>query len=474
MKNNYEKIYDWESLIPLFEEFVPKLVEMQKNLEKGKVVEALPKDIGLEIKNMDFSQEGRNPKDLATKLVDDIYPYRYKVNHPRYFSFIPGSYSPYSVFGDFLASIHNPYAAGYDLAEGVVLLENKTIDFLGSSIGYDKEKLGGQFVSGGSMANLTAAIVARDDKLKPEEFIKGTVYVSDQTHSSVAKAVHIMGISPKNIRTISSGDDFKIDIQELKETIKKDIEAGYRPFLLVASCGTTNTGSIDSLPELSEICKRYDLWFHIDGAYGASALLSSHKDKLKGVELSDSLSWDGHKWLFQTYGCAAIICRDKKKLLDTFSFSAEYLKDVESTDQNFNSWDMGMEMTKPARGMRLWFTLQTVGIRAMKEAIDRGFLIADWIEEEVLKYDKFEIISHSQMGIINFRFFDKDYSEKELDAINKEISKRAMKESYSAFLTTELDGKIVLRFCANNAFTSRQEIKNIIEDIKIKIKEITS
>ena len=141
----------------LFEEFVPKLVERQQNLEKGKVVEALPKDIGLEIKNMDFKQEGRNPKDLATKLIDDIYPYRYKVNHPRYFSFIPGNYSPYSVFGDFLSSIHNPYAAGYDLAEGVVLLENKTIDFLGSSIGYDREKLGGQFVSGGSMANLTAA-----------------------------------------------------------------------------------------------------------------------------------------------------------------------------------------------------------------------------------------------------------------------------------------------------------------------------
>lgn len=351
-------------------------------------------------------------------------------------------------------------------------MEEKTIEFLGSSIGYDKEKLGGQFVSGGSMANLTAAIVARDDKLEPEEFIKGTVYVSDQTHSSVAKAIRIMGISPKNIRVISSGDDFKINTHELKETICKDIEDGYKPFLLVGSCGTTNTGSIDSLTELSEISKKYNLWFHIDGAYGASALLSSHKNNLKGVEFSDSISWDGHKWLFQTYGCAAIICRDKKKLLNTFSISPEYLKDVESTQENLNPWDMGIEMTKPARGIRLWFTLQTVGIEAMRDAIDRGFTIADWIEEEVLKYERFEIISKSQMGIINFRFYDEKYTEEELDKINKSISIRAMEESYSAFLTTQLKGKIVLRFCANNALTTRTEIDKVIGDIQVWIEEM--
>lgn len=474
MKNNsYEKLYEWENLISLFNEFVPKLVNAQTNIREEDVVEYLSNEEKKELNDIDFKNKGRDPSVVAKELIEDVFPYRIKVNHPRYFCFIPGAYSPYSVFGDFLNSLHNPYTAGYNLSEGTVALEKETLRFLGSLIGYDEKKLGGQFVSGGSMANLTAAIIARDDKLQLEEFTKGTIYVSDQTHSSVAKAVHIMGLPNKNIRTIPSDDSFKIDLKKLKSAIQLDIENGYKPFLLVASCGTTNTGTIDPLEELAHISNKYKLWYHIDGAYGASALLSSHKELLQGIELSDSVSWDGHKWLFQTYGCAAIICRDKKKLLNSFNVSPEYLKDVESTEQDFNDWDMGIEMTKPARGMRLWFTLQTVGLDVMREAIDQGFVIAKWIEEEVSKYENLEIISKAQLGAVNFRFFDEKYSKKQLDKINLSLSQRAIDENYSAFLTTKLKEKIVLRFCSNNPLTKKEEIIKIIEDLQLWIKEIT-
>ena len=469
---SYEKIYEWNKLTELFEEFGPELVKMQDDIREHDIVKDLPLDIKSELKTIGFSKEGRDPKEVARQLIDTVYPYRMRTNHPRYFCFIPNDISPYSVFGEFLNSIHNPYGGGFSISGGTSALENETIRWMGSLIGYDENKLGGQFVSGGSMANLTATIVARDDKLLPEEFIKGTVYVSDQTHSSVAKAIHIMGVPKKNIRKISTTEDFKMNVDELEKIIKDDIANDFKPFLLVGSCGTTNTGSIDPLEKLGEIAEEYNLWYHVDGAYGASALLSSHRDLLKGIEKSDSVSWDGHKWLFQTYGCGAIICRDKMKLVKTFHANPEYLKDVESTDEEFNFWDMGIELTKPARGMKLWFTLQTVGIDAMRDAIDQGFIIADWIEEEVLKYDNFEIVSKSQMGIINFRFVSDKYTEEELNNINLNLSKRALKENYSAFLTTILRGKVVLRFCCNNPLTTREEIKKIIGDIQKWIEEI--
>lgn len=469
----YEKIYEWNKLMKLFEEFLPELVNTQDTVEEQGVISNIPDKKKVELEEIGFSQKARDPKEVTRQLIDDVYPYRMKANHPRYFNFIPNVVSPYSVFGEFINSIYNPFGGGFSISGGTATLEIETIKWMGDLIGYDKERLGGQFVSGGSMANLNALIAARDDKLSPEEFIKGTAYVSDQTHSSVAKAIHLMGLPRENVRIVPSKDDYKIDSYELRKIIRKDIKDGYKPFLLIGSAGTTNTGSIDNLEELGEISKEYNLWYHVDGAYGASVLLSSHKELLKGIEKSDSVSWDGHKWLFQTYGCAAIICKDKNKLIDTFSANPEYLKDVESTDEDINFWDIGMELTKPARGMKLWFTLQTVGTYAIKDAIDQGFRVAEWIEEEVRKYDDFEIVSHANMGIVNFRYRNDKYTEEELDEINRSLSREALEKNYASFLTTTLQGKVVLRFCANHPATRREDINTIVLDIRKGIEELT-
>lgn len=474
IKQPYEKLYDWDKLTKLFEEFVPELVAMQRDVGEHQVIADLPNEIKKALREIGFSKEGRDPEDVTRQLIQDVYPYRMRTNHPRYFNFMHSAISPYSIFGDFINSIHNPYGGGFSLSGGTSELENETIRWMGSEVGYDPQALGGHFVSGGSMANLTALIVARDTKLAPEEFYTGTIYVSDQTHSSLVKGVHLMGLPRKNVRVVPSTDDFKMDIDALEGMIRDDQENGFKPFLLIGSCGTTNTGSIDPLGELGDVAKANNLWYHIDGAYGASAILSSHKALLKGIETSDSLSWDGHKWLFQTYGCAAIICKDKTKLIESFSTRAEYLKDVESNTEDVNFWDMGLELTRPARGMKLWFTLQSVGTDAMRDAIDRGFIVADWIEEEVSKYDNLEILSQSQMGIINFRYQDNQSTEAELDQINRTISQKALEKNYAAFLTTTIKGKIALRFCSNNSFTSKEEIKQIVDDIQTLIQSLKS
>lgn len=469
---NFNKLYDWTKLIDLCEKFLPELVEEQENIKEETVVEGLTKDLKKDLTSIGFSREGREPEEVAEELLNKAYPYRMKVNHPRYFCFIPNHVTPYSVFGDFLNSIHNPYGGGISISEGIGTIEEETIKWMGEQIGYDRDKLGGQFVSGGSMANLTATVVARDDKLEPEDFIKATAYVSDQTHSSVAKGIHIMGMARDNVRKVPTDDKFRLIPEELEKMIKEDIEKGYKPFLVVGTAGTTNTGAIDPLDEIADIAEKYNMWNHVDGAFGATAILSSHKDLLKGIERSDSVSWDGHKWLFQTYGCATVICKDKQKMLNSFQVDPEYLKDVESTEEEINFWDMGLELTKPARSIRLWFTLQTMGIDAMREAIDHGFKVADWLEEEISQYENIEIVSHSHMGIVNFRYYNDKYSEEELDKINKMISEKALEKNYAAFITTKLNGKIVLRFCTLSPQTTREEIVTIVNDIQNWIREI--
>lgn len=473
MKNkSFEKIYEWDKLGELFDEFIPELIGQQENIRESQVFTDLGAEEKEGLHSLEIPREGREAREVARELIDKVYPYSMKTNHPRNFCFIPNDVSPYSVFGDLINSMNNPYGGGFAVSKGTAIVEEELIKWMGSFLDYDRDSLGGQFVSGGSMANLTAMTVARDDKLRPEDFIRGTVYVSDQTHSSVAKGVHVMGISRENVRKIESDDGFRMKLDSLERAIKEDIENGYKPFLLVGTSGTTNTGSIDPLEDLADLAAKYNMWFHVDGAYGASALLSSHRELLRGIERSDSVSWDGHKWLYQTYGCAAVICRDKSKLLRSFHVNPEYLKDVESQGEDLNFWDMGIELTKPARGMRLWFTLQTLGLDLMREAIDQAFVVADWLEEEIGKYDHYEILSPSNMGIINFRYHKENLSLEEEDRINHRISQLGVEEGYAGFLTTRLKGKLVLRFCCSHPMTSREEIVRIVDSIEGYIEEI--
>lgn len=472
MTKDNQGLYDWQRSAELITEFIPDLFEKQNEIKNNGLTEKISKENIEEIKAIGFKEEPRDVEDVLEQANDLIYSHRTKLNHPRCFSFIPGPHSPYSIMGDLLNSTYNPYGGSHSLNAGVAYIEKWLINWMGEQIGYSAPELGGVFVSGGSMANLTACVVARDEKIKDEEISKGIVYISDQTHSSVPKGFHIMGIQRKNIRKISTDDNFKMNIDELKNTIKKDIEKGYKPFLVVGTCGTTNTGSIDPLNEIADICKKYNMWFHVDGSYGASAVLSSYKDNLKGIEKSDSISWDAHKWLFQTYGCAVVICKDRHAMSRTYAANPEYLADIKSGDEDINFWDIGMELTKPFRGIRLWFTLQTVGLENMRDAIDHGFIASNWFEEEVLKYSDFEIISHAQMGIINFRYYNDKYTEKELNEINHKLSEMGTENNYALYYTTELRNKIVLRFCPINPELTKKEVLNVIEEIRGNIKKL--
>lgn len=177
------------------------------------------------------------------------------------------------------------------------------------------------------------------------------------------------------------------------------------------TAGSTNTGAVDPLRDIAAIAREHDLWMHVDGAIGASVLLTKYRGLLDGVELADSLSWDAHKWLFQTYSCGLVLVRDERKLLASFSTHPEYLKDLEEGAWVTNPWDMGPELTRPARGLKLWFSLQVMGSDALSAAVEHGFDLVHWAQDEMLKNPMVEIVAPAQMAMVNFRYNPQGLSE---------------------------------------------------------------
>lgn len=451
--------------------FIKKYVSFRDDLSDENVVKNIPTEKLEQIEKLEIPKQGRDLQEVVNEMSDDVFQYGYNVNHPRYFGFIPGPSGMLSWLGDVMTSAYNRHAGSFLTFPSGEVIEKNLIEWLCEKIGFGKES-SGLFVSGGSMANMTALTIARDTMLEAKDWGRGVAYVSDQTHSSVAKGLRIIGIDDSRIRCISTDKEFRMNTEELEVAIKADEQAGLIPFVVIASAGSTNTGSIDPFHRISEICKKHHLWMHADGAFGASVILSKqHKELLSGIELSDSVSWDAHKWLFQTYACGIVLVKDRRKMLDSFSVHPEYLQDLEQGVESFNPWDMGMELTRPARGLKLWITLQAVGSDAIADAIDHGFLVAEWAEDELKKNKDVEFISHAHMAIVNFRYNPDGYTEEQKDQLNHMISQKMVDSGYAGVFTTILNGKTALRICTLHPETTEEEIRNVMKKLEEYYKE---
>lgn len=461
---NSENVLNSRQLEQEIETFVHGFLKEKRDIHSRRVMWEAPGEQMEKVLKMEIPKDGRPAGEAVKEMMEQVYQYRGDANHPRFFGFVPGPASSISWLGDIMTAAYNIHAGGSKLAPTVNCIEHKLLKWLCEKAGFTGRRAGGVFVSGGSMANITALTAARDNKLTDKNLFLGVAYVSEQTHSSVAKGLRIIGITDKRIRRIPVDSEFRMDTGILRESIEKDKKAGYIPFAVVGTAGTTNTGSIDPLEEIAGICKEYNLWFHIDGAYGGSVLLSSrHRDLLKGTELADSLSWDAHKWLFQTYGCAMVLVRDIKTLYNSFHVNPEYLKDLEGDLEHVNTWDIGMELTRPARGLKLWLTLQILGTDLIGSAVDHGFSLAKWAEEAVKEKENWEIVSHAQLAMINFRYAAEDLDKEEQDALNEEVSKRILENGFAAVFTTVLKGKTVLRICALHPEATKEDMYKTIE-----------
>ncbi|ABX42523.1 pyridoxal phosphate-dependent decarboxylase family protein [Lachnoclostridium phytofermentans] len=453
-------------------EFIKKFCSEKQELYDQKILNDADKNQIAKLKHMNIPEEGRSIDTVVNEMMEDIYQYGCHTNHTRFLGFIPGPASEVSWLGDIMTSAYNLHAGSFMNCPAASCIEQELIQWLCEQAGYTNEA-GGLFVSGGSMANMTALCAARDKMLTEERQHLGVAYVSDQTHSSVAKGLRIIGIPNTRLRKIPTDMNFRMDMKQLECAIQADIAAGLVPFTVIASVGSTNTGSIDPLEEIALLCNQYNLWMHVDGAFGASVLLTKkYKHLLKGIELSDSISWDAHKWLFQTYGCGMVLVKDKANLVNSYHTNPEYLKDLETDGDCINPYDIGMELTRPARGLKLWLTLQVLGSDRMGAAIEHGFQLVEWAEDELKKNSEIEIISPAQLAIINFRYAPQTFTEDQKDELNLKISKKMIDDGYAGVFTTVLNGKKVLRICAIHPEATEYDMRSTVQRLNQYFNEI--
>jgi aromatic-L-amino-acid decarboxylase len=391
--------------------------------------------------------------DLA---VRQVFHNSMHVNHPRFLSYVPGPSNFISAMADALISGYNIFAGTWVSGSGPAAVELTVIDWLREFCGFPAGS-GGLFVSGGTMANLTALAVARHVKLG-ERLPLATVYYSDQAHSSLEKALRVIGLPLGNLRKLPSDASYRLPVRELAQAIEQDRAAGKVPFCVIASAGTTNTGAIDPLREVSELARARDLWFHIDGAYGAAAAICQRgRDLLDGLDLADSLSLDPHKWLFQPFETGCVLVRDARHLSETFRILPEYLKDTHQHSEEFNFTDHGLQLTRGFRALKLWMSIKVFGMESFRAAIERGFELAEFAETCLRKMPGWEIVTRAQMGILCFRYSAID------DAAHMKLVQAILQDGFTLITSTVLRHQTVLRICTINPRTTKDDIKQSLD-----------
>ncbi|MEW2920025.1 aminotransferase class V-fold PLP-dependent enzyme [Muricauda sp. ANG21] len=410
-------------------------------------------------------EEGTDPTQVLNFVLEKVMTTSTLMSHPKSYSFVPGPSNYISAMADTLATGYNIFSGGWAASPAAAELEIVTIQWLLKIFGFPKKKGGGIFTSGGSMANLTALATARRIKCG-DDFSKAVIYLSDQAHSSNIKAIRVLGFKKEQIRIIPTDIEFKFAVNKLKNCIAKDRLEGLHPFCLIATSGTTNTGTVDPLIELANICKKEDIWFHIDGAYGAAAILSQKgKQLLKGIEKADSLTVDPHKWFYQPYEMGCLLVRNHKHLSHTFTEKPEYLRDIEGNTSEINFYDHGIQLTRRFRALKFYMSLKTFGLKEFRDAITYNIDLAEEVESKLRRSAFWEVVFPATLAVINFRYnpIEKNYSEKQLDALNQYISEKVVASRKALLVTTLLHGQVVLRMCLINPRTTLEDIQETFE-----------
>ena len=414
--------------------------------------------------NMDVPKDSSSYQSVLDFVVNKVLPNSNIVSHPKSYSFVPGPSNYVSVMADTLATGFNIFSGGWAASPAAAELEIVTMNWLLKLFKFPTKKGGGIFTSGGSMANLTALVTARRQRCG-DDFSKAIIYMSDQAHSSNIKAIRVLGFKKEQVRIIPTDVEFKMAINKLKNAIAKDRLEGLNPFCIIASAGTTNTGTVDPLNEIAKLCKAEKLWFHIDGAYGAAAMLSKKGSPLlKGIEKADSLTIDPHKWLFQPYEMGCLLVRNHKWLSETFSEKPEYLRDIEGNTSEINFYDHGIQLTRRFRALKFYMSMKTFGLKAFEKAITYSLDLASHVEDLLRKSPYWEVISPATLAVINFRYnpIGNTHTEQELDAINQYISKEIVQSREALLVTTILQGQVVLRMCLINPRTTIEDVKDTL------------
>src|SRR5438094_6032911 len=412
--------------------------------------------------------KGTDFDSLLKIFRDAIVPFSRQNAHPRMFGYVQSPGTPIGAFADLLASTLNANLTIWRSAPAPVELERLTIDWIRQILGFPAEA-GGLFVSGGSMANLAGLAAARQTKDRSSGRLR--IYASSETHFSIVKAAALLGIGRENVCHIAVDEHFKIRTKELIAKITADLEAGYVPFCVVANAGTVNTGSVDPLAEVRGIADRFQLWMHVDGSYGAFAILAESARKLfGGIERADSIALDPHKWLYLPVDVGCVIYRAPEIARAAFAHEAEYTRIIgEKADEAFALWDYGPELSRRFRALKVWMLLKGVGLDSLSEAIESNLACARYFESMVRASDDFEMVAPVELSIFCFRHVPaqlRSESPHAIDAFNERLLIALQRDGSSYLSNATLGDRFALRGCVLNYRTTLRDIEILLDDLR--------
>ena len=387
-------------------------------------------------------------------------------NSPRFFGYVFGSGESVAALGDFAASVVNQNVTAWRSGPAAVTIERSVVRTLAAALGC--KGFGGSLCGGGSSANLMGLAMAREAKLPANEAgaEAGVVYASSEVHMSIGKAMALLGLGHKNLRLIPVDEDYRMPIGALRAAIAQDRKAGKKPIAVVGSAGTVNTGAIDPLAEIADVAQEHNLYFHVDGAYGALAAMAAPK-KFKGLERADSLSLDAHKWLYQPADCGCLLFRDAANAHRAFAHTGDYAKSLTKDPiEGFVFFEESMELSRRFRALKLWLSLRYHGLAAFRESIAEDLRLAQRLAKAIKREKKLELMAPVGLSAVCFRVRSAG------DKKNAAILKRVVERGRVYLSNATLRGRFTLRACIVNHRTTSADVDAVVAETLAVEKEL--
>jgi aromatic-L-amino-acid/L-tryptophan decarboxylase len=435
-----------------------------------------PSDVAERMRAAPPPADGIAPDEILRTFAETIEPYPFGNGHPRFWGWVNSPPAVMGIFADALAAAMNPSCAGGNHA--AIHVERQVLRWFGDLLRFPAGSMG-LLVSGGSMATMTALAVARyvnsgvdvrRDGLQaaPQPF---AFYMTSEGHSCARKAVELLGFGSASIRTVPITGGFTMDVAALDASIARDCDAGVRPIAVIATAGTTNTGAIDDLAGIAEVCRRRGVWLHVDAAYGGPAILTDeYRDRIAAVTLADSVALDPHKWLFVPVEAGLVFVKNGDAMRSAFSLVPPYIRTAGSAGEVYGlPWfsEYGFQQTRGFRALKVWMAMQQFGVAGYKAALEANIALAAYLAERVAADPAFELMAPRGLSVVCFRYVNRALDgEEQIVAANRAILERLQLGGEAFITSTELAGRFVLRACIVNYRSTRADVDRMLAAVR--------
>jgi len=472
---------DWEEFRELAHAMVDRMIDYQRDVPGTPAWRPVPEEVDERFREP-APKAGVGAGGAYEDYLKMVFPYPTGLHHPRWWGWAGGTGSPMGMMAALLGAGSNSVPANFN--DGAARVEAQLLTWMKSVMGFP-EQGSGIVTSGGSVANIVALTVARDAMAQsdiandgvgaePERLV---LYASSEVHSSVFKAAKILGLGRAAVRLVPVDGDFRIRIPELREHIARDLVAGFRPFAVIGTAGTINTGAVDDLTALADLAESYGLWFHVDGAFGAMAVLSPESRHLvEGMSRADSLAFDFHKWMYVNYEAGCVLFQDAEAHRRSFSAGGDYLVPLERGTGSLADMATGRgpQLSRGFKALKSWMTIREHGFDKFGRLVAQNMRQTRYLASLIDASSVLQRVAPVELNVVAFRYEDSETDAAVADGINRELLMRVQERGVAIPSSTLLDGRFTLRACICNHRSRQSDFDEFVAEAELTVAEILS